>query len=248
MAHTLFISDLHLTPERPQILELFLQFLDHDARDAEALYILGDLFEYWIGDDAAEQIGHQSILHGLHRLTDGGIPVYIMHGNRDFLIGREFCRHTGTTLLPDPTTLTLYGQAAVIMHGDSLCTDDTEHQRFRATVREQTWQDEFLAKPIQVRLAIAKQLRQQSDRSKPTKSPTIMDVNEQSVCDAMQTYGANILIHGHTHRPGFHTVDVGGQQAQRIVLGDWYEQSSVLTASHKGFELTPSARVTRAYE
>ncbi|MDH3379643.1 MAG: UDP-2,3-diacylglucosamine diphosphatase [Gammaproteobacteria bacterium] len=246
MAHTLFISDLHLTPERPQILELFLQFLDHDARNAEALYILGDLFEYWIGDDAAEQLGHQSILHGLRRLTDSGIPVYVMHGNRDFLIGSDFCRQTSTTLLPDPTTLMLYGRAIVILHGDSLCTDDTEHQRFRAAVREQTWQDEFLAKPIRARLAIAKQLRQQSDRNKQTKNPVIMDVNEQSVRDVMKIHGVNVLIHGHTHRPGFHTLNSGRQRTQRIVLGDWYEQSSVLTVSPDGFELTPSAGATRA--
>jgi len=225
---TLFISDLHLDESRPQILDVFSRFLAGQAREAEALYILGDLFESWIGDDddsaLALRIGGE-----LKALHDTGVAVYFMHGNRDFLLGSDYAQRSGMTLLADPTVIELDGERTLLMHGDTLCTDDPDYQKFRALVRDPKWQRDFLAKPLGERRAFAAQARGESRRHTAAMRPEIMDVNQQAVESAMRAHGVRRLIHGHTHRPATHRFDLDGNQAERIVLGDWYEQGSVLT-------------------
>jgi UDP-2,3-diacylglucosamine hydrolase len=234
---TLFISDLHLCADRPAITQLFLEFLKRDARTAEALYILGDLFEYWVGDDATEFPDMLPIIHGLHELSDSGVPVFAMHGNRDVLLREGFEQATGARLLPDPTVIDLYGWPTLISHGDYLCTDDVEYQEFRRMVRDREWQDRFLARELDEREAVIRTYREVSRNNIATKSLEIMDVNEDAVRDAMREYGVTRLIHGHTHRPAIHEFELDGAPAKRIVLGDWYEQGSVLRCTPAGCEL-----------
>lgn len=224
---TLFISDLHLHPSRPQITELLLDFLRKEAHTAEALYILGDFFETWIGDDDPDP-HHARVLSGVRALTDSGVPVFFMHGNRDFLIGEGFARQTGCTLLPDPTSVNLYATPTLLMHGDTLCTDDVEYQEFRNTVRDPAWQKSFLAKPLAERGAFSAQARATSKTRTASKPEYIMDVNQQAVERAIVAHGVTRLIHGHTHRPAVHKFRCNGLEATRIVLGDWYEQGSIL--------------------
>ncbi|HEB57828.1 MAG TPA: UDP-2,3-diacylglucosamine diphosphatase [Gammaproteobacteria bacterium] len=227
---TLFISDLHLSPERPDISDQFHRFLDGSAREAEALYILGDLFEVWLGDDLVLPEYRASLDH-LRALTKSGVPVYVMHGNRDFLMGEQFCRDTGCRLIDDPTVIDLYGTPTLLMHGDTLCTDDTAYQEFRRMVRDPAFQKEFLAKSVEERIATARQYRETSQNATAEKSEEIMDVNQAAVIAAMQQAGVTRLIHGHTHRPAFHQLEIDGKPAQRFVLGDWYEQGSMLLCS-----------------
>jgi UDP-2,3-diacylglucosamine hydrolase len=234
---TLFISDLHLTEERPAISELFLAFLKGEARTAEALYILGDFFEYWVGDDAIEQPEYHPIVEGLLELTRAGVHVSLMHGNRDFLMGERFERETGVSIIPDPTHIELYGVPVLLMHGDALCTGDVEYQNFRALVRSARWQHEFLAKSLAERDAIARNYRERSRESSAQKRPEIMDVTDAAVRQAFRDHRVRHLIHGHTHRPHKHIVDVDGVPAERVVLGDWYEQGSVLRCRRTGWEL-----------
>ncbi|MDE2089519.1 MAG: UDP-2,3-diacylglucosamine diphosphatase [Gammaproteobacteria bacterium] len=236
MAHTLFISDLHLDPARAAITELFLEFLRTTAPRAEALYILGDLFEAWIGDDAADA-AHRPVIEGLRALAAGGTPVYLMHGTRDFLVGTRFEQMSGARLLPDPSVITLYGRPALLMHGDTLCTDDVDYQHFRALVRDERWQCEFLALPPARRTEIAHRLRAASQEYTRGKKPEIMDVNPRAVERALREHGVRYLIHGHTHRPAVHTFPLDGRTATRIVLGDWYEQGSVLHCDAAGCRL-----------
>jgi UDP-2,3-diacylglucosamine hydrolase len=224
----LFISDLHLDDARPQITDLFVRFLAHEARGADALYILGDLFESWIGDDDDEPLARR-MAHTLHDLSESGVPTYFMHGNRDFLLGADYAKQCGMTLLEDPTLVELGGERTLLMHGDSLCTDDIEYQKFRAFVRNPAWQTQFLAQPLAERRAFAAQARGESRKQTAMKAAEIMDVNQRAVESAMRTHGVRRLIHGHTHRPATHRFDLDGTSAERIVLGDWYEQSSVLT-------------------
>jgi len=226
--HTLFISDLHLDETRPQILELFTRFLARDARGADALYILGDLFESWIGDDDDAPLAAR-VATGVRALRDSGTPVYFMHGNRDFLLGESYAEHAGIMLLADPTVIELAGERTLLMHGDTLCTDDTEYQKFRTLVRNPQWQRQFLAKPLAERRAFAAQARGESRKQTALKAAEIMDVNQAAVESAMRAHDVRRLIHGHTHRPATHRFDLDGTSAERIVLGDWYEQSSVLT-------------------
>ncbi len=228
---TLFISDLHLCVERPRITELFLEFLANNAAHADALYILGDLFEAWVGDDAIEDPENARIVGAIRRLTTAGVPVYFVHGNRDFLVGEAFAGATGCTLLPEESRIRLYQEDVLIMHGDSLCTRDSTHQAWRAQVLDPAWQQKFLSQNIAARMAIATDLRQQSDRMKRDKSMEIMDVEPATVTHVMQRHQVRTLIHGHTHRPGQHEFDIDGHTARRIVLGDWYEQGSVLTCT-----------------
>jgi UDP-2,3-diacylglucosamine hydrolase len=236
---TLFISDLHLSPERPGITESFISLLQGEARHADALYILGDLFEYWIGDDAAEPLGYASVIREIRALADSGVPVYFMRGNRDFLIGDRFAADTGCVTLSDPAVVDLYGQRVLLMHGDFLCTDDTEHQAFRRTVDDPDWQREFLARPVEARMQMARDARAQSRAHKDSLSMEIMDVNEEAVRRAFEDHGVKLMIHGHTHRPAIH--DGGGPGGtRRIVLGDWYEQSSILRCSAGTQELDPA--------
>ena len=234
-----FISDLHITPEQPEILQRLSRFLDDHRGKLDALYILGDLFEYWIGDDASEHIGQADAERVLRDFTRDVCPVYVMHGNRDFLLGNEFADRCDCTLIDDPHEMDLFGERALLVHGDSLCTDDIEHQDFRQLVRSSEWQEDFLSKTIQQRDAIAKQLRYRSEAGKQTKSMDIMDVNPDAVINLMTQYSVQLLIHGHTHRPATHQLMVNGAAAKRIVLGDWYDQSSMLLATETDLTLTP---------
>jgi UDP-2,3-diacylglucosamine hydrolase len=234
---TLFISDLHLCGARPAITSLFLDFLRRRARKSDALYILGDLFEYWIGDEAVEQREFQPIIRGLHELTACGTPVFVMHGNRDLLMGHGFEKVTGSRLLKDPARIDLYGTPTLLMHGDSLCTDDTEYMTFRAQVRNPTWQKEFLAKSPAERDQIIRGYREISKQSTAAKKPEIMDVNQKAVEAIMREHRVQRLIHGHTHRPKEHVFNLDGQPARRMVLGDWYEQGSVLQVNAQGWQL-----------
>ncbi len=224
---TLFISDLHLDASRPHIVDLFATLLAGDARDAKALYILGDLFESWIGDDDDAALAGQ-VADATRALRDSGVPVYFMHGNRDFLLGDEYAARSGMTLLADPTVVAIGGERTLLMHGDTLCTDDVEYQKFRSMVRDARWQQPFLARPLADRRAFAAQARGESRKHTAEARPEIMDVNEAAVAAAMRTHGVRKLIHGHTHRPATHRFDLDGVPAERIVLGDWYEQDSVL--------------------
>jgi len=230
VTETLFISDLHLSDERPEITALFSLFLQNDAARAEALYILGDLFEVWLGDDAVLP-AYQPVIDGIRTLTAGGVPVYLMHGNRDFLIGERFVQLSGCRLLEDPTVIELDGKRTLLMHGDTLCTDDVEYQRFRTQVRNPDAQRQFLALPINERIAVAKHYRQESRERSRNKTEEIMDVNQDAVMDVMRRHGVYQLIHGHTHRPAVHSFTLDNHDAQRIVLGDWYEQASILKCS-----------------
>jgi UDP-2,3-diacylglucosamine hydrolase len=224
---TLFISDLHLDESRPQIVELFERFLATDARGADALYVLGDLFESWIGDDDDAPLA-QRVGRALHELRDSGVPIYFTHGNRDFLLGTQYADRTGMQLLDESTVIDLQGEPTLVMHGDTLCIDDIEYQKFRALVRDSEWQRQFLAKPLAERRAFAAQARGESRKQTALKAAEIMDVNQVAVESAMRAQRVRRLIHGHTHRPATHRFELDGQAAERIVLGDWYEQSSVL--------------------
>lgn len=234
---TLFISDLHLSGERPHIIQLFSDFLHNEASQAEALYILGDLFEVWLGDDAITT-DCQAVIDGLKTLTTGGVPVYIMVGNRDFLIGEGFEKLTGCHLLTDPHIVNLYGTPTLLMHGDTLCTDDLDYQQFRSMVRSPQWQTEFLAKSFDERVAFAKQARAESMARTQEKSEDIMDANAQAVEEILRQNHTTRLIHGHTHRPAAHRLIVDGKPATRVVLGDWYTQKSILRVDESGFNLT----------
>ena len=225
---TLFISDLHLDEARPLIVEEFERFLRDDARSAEALYILGDLFESWIGDDDDRSLA-RSVAAALRRLGDAGVSVCFMHGNRDFLLGPDYAGRAGMHLLADPQVITLDGEPALIMHGDTLCTDDVEYQKFRSLVRDPGWQEQFLARPLAERRAFAARARAESRSHTAAAKPEIMDVNAAAVAASMRAHGVRRLIHGHTHRPATHRFALDGKPAERIVLGDWYDHGSVLT-------------------
>jgi len=233
---TLFISDLHLDPARPDITAQALELLHREARGAEALYILGDLFEAWVGDDDPEP-EKRRVIAALRELTDAGLPCFFMRGNRDFLVGERFAADSGCTLLEDPTVVEIHGTPVLLMHGDTLCTDDVEYQAFRRTVRDPRWQAAMLARPLEERIALARQLRAQSAASMAGKAEEIMDVNPGAVEAAMREHGVFTLLHGHTHRPAVHRFEVDGREAVRIVLGDWYTQGSVLAWDADGFEL-----------
>ncbi len=234
---TLFISDLHLCAQRPAITQLFLDFLAGDARRADALYILGDLFEFWVGDDAAAQDEFRPIVEGLRALTRTGLPLYFMYGNRDFLMRSRFERDTGGRLIPDPTRIDLYGEPTLLMHGDLLCTADLDYLEFRKIVRDPKWQDDFLAKSLAERNGIFNNYREISKNNVSKKPPEIMDAAQSAVEDVMRTHQVRRLIHGHTHRPGEHVFTLDGAPARRMVLGAWYEEGSVLRVNAKGWVL-----------
>lgn len=234
--HTLIVSDLHLSKEHPQIVELFCDFLRTQAPQAESLYILGDLFEYWIGDDYVEP-PLQVVIDELRQLTQSGCPVHVMHGNRDFLLGEQFERMTGCQIIQDPTLVTLYNKPTLLMHGDSMCIDDVDYIKMRANFRNPDTQRFLLSKSVEERLQIAHTLRQNSQDATRSKTDEITDVNQQCVKETMEQWKVQQLIHGHTHRPGFHELRINNQSACRIVLGDWYHQGSVLRCSEHGCEL-----------
>lgn len=234
MAFSLFISDLHLCDSRPDIIQAFTQFLETTAIQAEALYILGDLFEYWPGDDAIATGMHRDSIQALKQLSDKGVNTFFMHGNRDFLIGKGFAEATNMQLLPDPTLIEGYGQRFLLSHGDALCTDDTAYQAFRTTVRTQAWQTEFLSQTLDDRIAYIASIRMKSEQEKSIKSMEIMDVNNQAVEALLTEHAFPTLIHGHTHRPAQHAHDIAQHHCQRWVLGDWYEQGSYLQLDATG--------------
>jgi UDP-2,3-diacylglucosamine hydrolase len=236
---TYFISDLHLSGERPDIIKLFHQFLRDQASQAEALYILGDLFELWIGDDFVPT-DIEPVIADLAALTTGGVPVFVMVGNRDFLMGKEFEKISGCTLISDPVKIDLYGTPTLLMHGDTLCIDDLDYQQFRSQVRDPAWQSGFLAKSFEERLAISKHARQESTRRTKEKPEDIMDVNSQAVEETFRQYEVLQIIHGHTHRPAIHELVADNEPVKRIVLGDWYNQASVLKVDADGYQLTPA--------
>ncbi|MBW4933586.1 UDP-2,3-diacylglucosamine diphosphatase [Marinobacter sp. F4206] len=217
---TLFISDLHLEESRPDITDAFLGFLTDKALGVENLYILGDFFEAWIGDDERTPL-QEKIAEALREVKASGTDIFLMHGNRDFLIGEDFCNRAGARLLDDPTVVDLYGTPTLLMHGDSLCTADVEYQKFRANMRNPQWQQMILQRPLADRQQMARQLREISMAKNQGKEETIMDVTPEEVVKEMEAHGVQRLIHGHTHRPAEHELEANGQPAKRIVLGDW---------------------------
>ena len=226
---TLFIADLHLQTEEPAITAGFLRFLRGEAKSADALYILGDLFEAWIGDDDPDPL-HREIASAIKALVDSGVPCYFIHGNRDFLLGKRYARESGMTLLPEEQVLDLYGRRLLIMHGDTLCTDDTGYQAFRAKVHTPWIQTLFLAMPLFIRKRIAARMRAGSKAANSSKSMTIMDVNPQAVVSVMEKHGVQWLIHGHTHL-------ANGEPAHRVVLGAWHSEGSMVKVTPEGVEL-----------
>jgi UDP-2,3-diacylglucosamine hydrolase len=233
---TLFISDLHLNGAQSPITAQFVDFLRGTARQAEHLYILGDLFEFWIGDDDPDPT-YAQVQNELRALTLTGVPCSVMHGNRDFLLGEQFCARTGCRLLDDGTVIELYGQRVLLLHGDVLCTDDHAYQRLRRTVRNPLVQWLFKRLSVQRRERIATRIRTGSRMHIQAAAPTIMDVNEQTVADTFVQEHVQLMVHGHTHRPAVHRYPTNHGDNTRIVLGDWYTQGSVLRWSPSGYEL-----------
>ncbi|MBD8897995.1 UDP-2,3-diacylglucosamine diphosphatase [Rhodanobacter sp. DHG33] len=234
---SLFIADLHLDDSRPHITELFERYLASDeVRRADALYILGDLVEAWVGDDDDAELP-QRIAAATRAVREAGVPVYFMVGNRDFLLGEDFARRAGFELLEDGTVHTLYGRPTLLMHGDILCTADVAYQTVRKQVRTPEWKAQILAMPLEARRAFAAKSRAESRAHTGASMETIMDVDAGAVAEAMRKAGVTRLIHGHTHRPAIHRFDLDGRPAERIVLGDWYEQGSVLRVDADGTDL-----------
>jgi UDP-2,3-diacylglucosamine hydrolase len=230
----LFISDLHLTEERPEANERFMAFLEEKARNADALYILGDFFEYWIGDDALGEPFNAIVAGLLRDLTQKGVQVRLMHGNRDFLIGERFCAATGATLLADPSLFEIEGVKTLLMHGDTLCTDDTEYQAWRRKARDPAFQAAFLAKSPAERRAAVGGMREKSQQVVKEKTLEIMDVNDEAVRQALRSHGVRRLIHGHTHRPGRHAMELDGERCERWVLPDWYGRGGYIEVTRAG--------------
>jgi UDP-2,3-diacylglucosamine hydrolase len=234
MPHTLFISDLHLSADHPHSMAAFQRFMATLAPKSEALYILGDLFEYWAGDDDMHDPFHARVIDALHDLALRGIKIYLMHGNRDLLMRDAFAQACHARLLSDPTLLDMYGMSTLISHGDKLCTDDVEYQRFRAQVHSPDFQRNFLAQPLAERKAYIELLRKQSTAAKQSKDAAIMDVNDAAVAALLREYHYPRLIHGHTHRPKRHEHSVDGNKCERWVLSDWDQKPSALRCDAKG--------------
>ena len=236
MSATLFISDLHLDVQRPATTRLLLDFLASRCRAAQALYILGDLFESWVGDDDESRL-YTTVTAALRSAVAAGTAVYLMHGNRDFLLGERFAAQAGCTLLDDPARIDLYGQATLLMHGDKLCTNDTAYLAYRSRIREPRARRVFLDKPLPERRQIAATLRRTSRAANRAKPASALDVDPAAVIRAMTEHGVRQLIHGHTHRPAIHELKVAGLPARRMVLGEWTLQGSVLACTARGCEL-----------
>lgn len=232
----LFVSDVHLDASAPDATAQFFDFLRDYAAKAEALYILGDLFEVWVGDDDPDP-EKAKVIGALRSLTDAGVATFVIHGNRDFLLGRTFCDQAGVRLLPDPVVIELDDERVLITHGDALCTDDHSYQELRSSVRTTDWQTRFLALPFEVRDSFANRARKGSKAHNARTAPQIQDVNPAAVETAFRTTHVRRMIHGHTHRPGVHDTVVDGEPAQRIVLGAWYEQGSYLVHENGKYEL-----------
>lgn len=239
--HSLLASDLHLDAEAPWAIDAFLKFLEGPARAAAALYLLGDLFEVWIGDDDDDAENARACA-GLRALTSAGIPVYAVHGNRDFLLGAEFEQRTGVKLLPDPVRVELHGTPTLLSHGDVFCTADPAYQQLRANVRRPVWQRRFLALPLATRRTLASAARAGSKAHTQRTIPAIMDVTPDAVTRAMRATDARRLVHGHTHRPAVHEFTVDGKRAERIVLAPWYESASCVAIDERGVREVPLPR------
>jgi UDP-2,3-diacylglucosamine hydrolase len=240
MPRTLFISDLHLAEDRPATTERFARFLAQTVPGADAFYILGDLFEYWVGDDGLA-LDFPARIASLLRPAARAVPAFFMHGNRDFMVASRFCAETGLRLIPDPTVIDLYGERTLLMHGDTLCTGDHAYLAYRAQVRNPAWQAAALARPIEERIAIARGMREKSEGAKGGKVETIMDVTPEAVESAFASAGCRLLIHGHTHRPARHEHAAGGRPCVRWVLPDWYEAGGYLEASPAGIRAVAAA-------
>lgn len=235
--HTLILSDLHLTPERPEVIAAFLHFLSTQAPAAERIYILGDLFEYWIGDDAAPLIGADVVLAAM-KTVSAQVDCYFIAGNRDFLVGQQFSLDSGFVILEDETVVDLYGTPVLLLHGDSMCTDDIAHMQFRQEiVTNQTRRAEFLALPITDRIQQAQQARIESNKHKSNISMEIMDVNAETVVKTFRDHHVTTMIHGHTHRQNTHCYEIDGDSCTRYVLGDWADTSSIMTVSPSSIEI-----------
>lgn len=234
---SLFISDLHLSPDTPATLNHILAFLDGPASQAHRLYLLGDFFETWVGDDDLPSSLPSTIVPALHKQFESGLEIFFMHGNRDFLIGDDFCQASGARLLTEPTLINLHGTPTVLMHGDSLCTDDLAYQQFRRQVRDPAWQQAVLSRPLAERRIMAAQMRDQSMLAKDGKTMVIMDVNQEAVTEVFREYGCPRLIHGHTHRPARHIHLVDGRECERWVLPDWHETGGYLRCDSRGCQL-----------
>jgi len=230
---TLFISDLHLEANRPDIADQFLRFLETEALNADALYILGDLFELWVGDDDPNE-HYAWIKQGLRKLTQKNVPVFFMHGNRDFMIGDAFATETSVTILSDPHVIEMHGEKVLLSHGDAYCTDDVEYQAVRLLTRDPQWQAMMMTKSIAERLAFAEQARVASQAHGDNIPEVIVDVNQSAIESAFRDAGVMLMLHGHTHRPAVHELAIDGQPARRIVLGDWYEHGSVVRWDENG--------------
>lgn len=234
---TYFIADLHLNDNQPELTDLFLQFMTEKAPLAEAVYILGDLFDFWIGDDEQSPL-IDKVKHAIRQLTDQSVPCYFIHGNRDFLIGKAFAKATGMALLPDYQLIDLYGKKTLICHGDTLCIDDIKYQQFRQKVHQKWRQWLFLCLPLNLRIHIAQKIRAKSRADKQQKSAEIMDVNPEFTAQVVDNYHAEWLIHGHTHRQAVHfskNFAKSDRTFTRIVLGDWGKTASILSVSPQGF-------------
>lgn len=231
---TLFVSDLHLTSRRPETAALFLRFLTGPARDAQALYILGDLFDYWAGDDDLDDPFNASICAALATLAAGGTQTFFMAGNRDFLTGQQFGVSSRLTFLADPTVVDLAGRPTLLMHGDTLCTDDTDYLAFRAVARTPQWRADMLARPLAERKTILDALRARSEAAKQGKDYDVMDANAGAVVDAFRSHHLGRIIHGHTHRQARHEHLVDGRACERWVLGDWHERGNALAVDATG--------------
>ena len=232
--HSTFVSDLHLSPERPRINQVFFDFADRTAARAGAVYILGDLFEYWIGDDDLADAFNASVADALLRLSGKGVALHFMHGNRDVLVGQAFAARCGAKLMPDPTLLDLHGTRTLVMHGDTLCTDDIEYQKFRAYAHDPGNQRRFLSQPLAERRQQMLGMRAESEKSKQGKSAEIMDVTQSAVERVLREHGYPRLIHGHTHRPARHVHTVDGRSCERWVLNDWYQRGGYLRCDSGG--------------
>ena len=226
---TIFISDLHLDKDRPKVIRYFIDFLNNLESDIESLYILGDFVEYWVGDDDPGD-GLEEVFSSIKKKSNS-IPIYFMHGNRDFMISEKFCNHHGMKFLKDPTKIKLHGKKILLMHGDTLCIDDIEYQKFRTMVRSPLWQNEMLKKSLEERINLAKMLRAKSLSETGTKDEVIMDVNNDEVISQLKKHNVDMIIHGHTHRPNIHKIISENKEWKRIVLGDWYDKSFILRIS-----------------
>lgn len=232
MPERLFIADLHLDPQRPATLALFIDFCRQRARQAEALYILGDFLEIWWGDDDPAE-AYQAVFDALRALS-ADTRIFLMHGNRDFMIGQALAERCGFQLIDEPWPLDAGGKKAMLIHGDSLCTDDVEYQQFRQMVRNPQWQQQVMQKSLEERHALAQSIRAQSKSMTALKAEDIMDVNPEATRAFFIEHGIDLLIHGHTHRPAFHDLDIDGRPVQRIVLGDWGEKGNYLAIDDQG--------------